>query len=148
MRHVVTVRSGVPVRWLTVRYPDIGRETGDPIELHANHTSSRESSQTLPAATPLSHPYWLREDHTTGLFRVDDTALIGRPENPAAFPVEQVFEVGGQTLAVNDEPVQITAQGAKAEIRRRLKVIPPVSLRFLSDVRLFVPGSEALWPLK
>ena len=143
MRHVVTVRSGIPVRWLMVRYPGNGRKTGEPIELHANQTSSRESSQMLPGATPLSHPYWLREDHTTGLFRVDDPALIGLPENPPAFPVEQVFEVGGQTLAVPDEPVQVTADPAKGEIRRWLEVIPPVSLRFLSDVRLFAPGSES-----
>ena len=34
-------------------------------------------------------------------------ALIGRPENPPVFPVEQVFEVGGQTLVVPDEPVQV-----------------------------------------
>ena len=115
MRHVVTVRSGIPVRWLEVRYPRSGRETGDPIELHANQTSSRESSQTLPSGTPLSHPYWLREDHTTGLFRVDDPALIGRPENPPVFPVEQVFEVAGQTLVVNDEPVQIAVNPAQAE---------------------------------
>ena len=40
------------------------------------------------------------------MFRVDDPSLIGRPENPPAFPIEQVFEVGGQTLVVPDEPVQ------------------------------------------
>ena len=143
MRHVATVRSGIPVRWLTTRYPGNGRETGEPIELHADQASSRESIQTLPAATPLSQPYWLREDHTTGLFRVDDPALIGLPENPPAFPVEQVFEVGSQTLLIADEPVQITADPAKGEIRHRLEVIPPVSLRFFSDVRVFVPGSES-----
>ena len=143
MRHVVTVRSGIPVRWLKVRYPGAGREIGDPIELHANQTSIRESLQTLPDATPLSQPYWLREDHTTGLFRVDDPALIGRPENAPAFTVEQVFEVGDQILAVPDEPVQITADPAKGESRRQLEVIPPVSLRFLSDVCLFAPGSES-----
>ena len=94
LRHVVKVRSSIPVRWLGVRYPGSRRETGEPIELHANEASSRMSTQKLPAGTPLSQPYWLREDHTTGLFRVDDPALIGRPENPPAFPVEQVFEVG------------------------------------------------------
>ena len=142
MRHVVTVRSSIPVRWLTVRYPATGREAGEPIELHANQTASRESSQTLPEATPPSQPYWLRDDHATGLFRVDNPELIGHPENPAAFPVEQVFEVGGQTLAVPDQPVQITADPKKGETRRPLEVIPPVSLRFLSEVRLLAPGAE------
>ena len=51
------------------------------------------------------------------------------------------FEVGGQTLVVPDEPVQVTIDAAKGEIRRRLDVIPPVSLRFASDVRLFAPGA-------
>jgi LmbE family N-acetylglucosaminyl deacetylase len=142
MRHVVTVRSSIPVRWLTVRYPAIGRETGEPIELHKNQTATRESSQTLPEVTPPSQPYWLRDDHATGLFRVDKPELIGRPENATAFPVEQVFAVGGQTLAVPDEPVEITAGASKVEIRRPLEVIPPVSLRFLSEVRLLAPGAE------
>jgi hypothetical protein len=34
------------------------------------------------------------------MFRVDDASLIGRPENPPAIPVEDVFLVGGQTLVV------------------------------------------------
>jgi hypothetical protein len=68
------------------------------------------------------------------MFRVADASLIGYPENPPAFPVEQIFMVGGLTLAVPDEPVQI-------ETRRRLDVIPPVSLGFSSAVKTFAPGS-------
>ena len=141
LRHVVKVRSSIPVRWLGVRYPGSRREIGEPIALHANEASSRVSTRKLPAGTPLSQPYWLREDHATGLFRVDDPALIGRPENPPVFPLEQVFEVAGQTLAIPDQPVPTTTDQAAGSIPRRLEVIPPVSLRFLSDVRLFSPGS-------
>jgi hypothetical protein len=75
------------------------------------------------------------------MFRVDDPTLIGRPENPPVFPVEQVFEVGGQALVVPDEPVQVTTNSAKGQIRRRLDVIPPVSLGFGSEVALFSPGA-------
>ena len=96
-------------------------------------------AEVLPAGTPPSQPYWLREEGTAGLFRVDDPALIGRPENPPAFPVEYVFEVGGQTLVVSGEPV--AAMGSvKPAARRRLEVIPPVSIRFVSSVQLFAPG--------
>ena len=80
-----------------------------------NQFSSSDSTQTLPLDTPLSQPYWLREEGTTGLFRVDDPSLIGRPENPPAFPVEQVFEIGGQTLVVPDEPVQVTTNSAHSK---------------------------------
>ena len=47
-----------------------------------------------------------------GLFDVDDPSLIGRAENPATFPLEYVFDVGGQTLVIAGEPrVTMTATG-------------------------------------
>jgi hypothetical protein len=58
------------------------------------------------------------------------------------FPVEQVFEVGGQTLEVPDEPVQVATNSEKKEVRRRLDVVPPVSLSFGSEVELFAPGKS------
>ena len=116
--------------------PEIKRKVSIGTELHANESSSQDSVATLPAGTPLTQPYWLREEGTPGMFRVDDPSLIGRPENPPAFPVEEVFEVGGQTLVIPDEPVQVTTDSGKGEIRRRLDVIPPVSLSFVSDVAL------------
>jgi LmbE family N-acetylglucosaminyl deacetylase len=142
MRHTAMVRSALPVRWLAVRYPAIKGEVRKPVELHANEASTRDSTETLPANTSLTQPYWLREEGTTGMNRVDDVALIGLPENPPVFPIEHVFEVGGQTLVVPDEPVQVMADAAKGEVRRRLDVIPPVSLSFSTEVALFSPGAS------
>ena len=36
------------------------------------------------------------------MFKVEPGMLIGRPENPPAFPVEHQFQVGGQTLEIAD----------------------------------------------
>jgi LmbE family N-acetylglucosaminyl deacetylase len=142
LHHSAIVNSSIPIRWVAVRYPGIKRTVGIAIELNANELSSQDSTETLPASTPLSQPYWLREEGTPGMFRVDDPSLIGCPENPPAFPVEQVFEIGSQTLVIPDEPVQATINSTKSEFRRRLDVIPPVSLKFASDVALFSPGTS------
>jgi LmbE family N-acetylglucosaminyl deacetylase len=141
LRHTVTVRSGFPVRWTAVRYPAIKTELATRQDLSANQPTTRASIRRLPAGTPVSQPYWLRAEGTVGVFRVDDPLLIGRPENPPVFPVEHVFEIGGQTLVIGDEPVQVTVDPAKGESRRRLDVIPPVSLHFGSEVQLFAPGA-------
>ena len=142
LRHTVIARAGFPVRWLGVRYPGLKQElAGDAVALNPNELANREATQTLPAGTPLSQPYWLRAEGTEGMFRVDDASLIGRPENPPAFPVEQVFDVGGQTLVVADEPVQIINDPVRGEIRRRLDVIPPVSLGWGQNLELFAPGA-------
>ena len=141
LHHTAMVRSAVPVRWVAVRYPGSGHEIGEAVALRPDQAASRDTDQTLPAGTRLSQPYWLREDHPPGMFRVDDPALIGRPENPPVFPIEHRFEVGGQTLLVPDEPVQVMSDPAAGEVRRRLDVIAPVSLRLVSDVGLFARGS-------
>ena len=117
------------------------RPAGSPVELKPGESAVRTASRTLPAGTPLSQPYWLRAEPTAGVFRVDDAALIGRPENPPVFPIEQVFEVGGQTLVVPDEPVQLMNDATRGEFRRRLEVVAPVALKFMTPVRLFGPGA-------
>lgn len=142
LQHSALVQSVVPVRWVGTSHPGIKEEftSTAAVNLAPNQSASRTETVTLPARTPLSQPYWLRAEGTPGTYRVDEAALIGRPENPPAFPVAQVFEVGGQTLVIPDEPVQVLTNSAGAEIRRRLEVIPPVSLQFAADVEIFSPG--------
>jgi len=140
LHHSAIIHSDVPVRWVAVRYPETQSDVG--IALRPDETNLYDSTQILPTNTLLSQPYWLHAEGTAGMFRVDDTALIGCPENPPAFPVKQIFEVGGQRLIIPDEPVQITTNVANREIRRRLDVIPPVSLHFISDIALLKPETS------
>jgi LmbE family N-acetylglucosaminyl deacetylase len=141
LRHTGLVRSKIPVRWTAVRYPSLGRRQAEAKVLKPNETMVLSARQKLPANTPLSQPYWLRQPHPQGTYRVENPALIGQPENPPAFPNEFVFEVSGQTLVVPDEPVAVVKDYTQAELRHRLDVIAPTALAFASEVRLFAPGS-------
>jgi LmbE family N-acetylglucosaminyl deacetylase len=140
----VTLDSAFPVKWVDVRFPGIDKsEVRDlSIASGASRPATSDSAIAIPVTTPVSQPYWLREQGTAGMFRVDDANLIGRPENPPAFPVQYDFEVGGQTLVVPNEPVAVASDSTGKQTRRRLDVIPPVSLKFVSDVQLFAPGSR------
>ena len=140
LRHTAFVRSQVPVRWTAVRYPSIRRTASRVSELRQDRPVVWRDTQLLPAGTPPSQPYWLRQEGTPGLFRVDDPALIGLPENPPVFPIEYVFKLGGQTLVVSGEPVA-AADSANPASRRRLEVVPPASIHFVSAVQLFAPGN-------
>jgi len=142
MRHSATLGAAVPVRWVGVRYPGIGAAFEFSVDLQEGKPASVNASRVLPIRTPLSQPYWLREEGTPGMFRVDDPALIGLPENPPAVQVEDVFQVGGQTLVVRDEAVKIEAGPDGGQVRRRLDVIPPVTVDFAAPVELFAPGSS------
>lgn len=95
---------------------------------------------TLPDDTPLTQPYWLREEGEAGIARVSDPALIGRPENPPALRVEHVFQIGDETLVIADEPRHTESGQADAK-PRCLDVIPPVALEFASEVFYVAPGA-------
>ena len=139
MRHIASAaRPSVPVRWVAMRYAAVRRPFTKTLELRPGRSFVRGASQIVPRTVPPTQPYWLRHEGTTGLFQVDNASLIGRPENPPVLPVEYLFEVGGQTLVVPGEPMAAAEPGATT--RRRLEVIPPVSLRFISPVELFAPG--------
>jgi LmbE family N-acetylglucosaminyl deacetylase len=130
-----TIASAIPVKWIGSSCPGQAPANAEPIDLHAGQPASRDSWTTLPANTPISQPYWLREESTAGMFVVKDESLVGWPENPTALPVSHTFEISGQTITVADEPVT-------ADIHQRMEVIAPVSLAFTAPVALFSPGAS------
>lgn len=131
LRQTAILRADYPVEWLEAN-----------LALHPDQPVTRETDETLPADTPLTEPYWLREEGAPGMYRVDDPQLIGRPENAPVLPLTHHFRLGGETIAVPDFPVQVTADPAKGEVRRRLDVAPPVVLNVAHEVELFTPGAQ------
>ena len=141
-----TLSSKLPdklvIRWKAVRFPLLKKEINREVNLQANEASVFDVTETLPASTPLTQPYWLRVQGKPGMFHVDEAELIGSAENAPPFPVEDIFEIDGQTLVVQGEPVQLSSDSLGNQIHSRLNVIPPVSLRFISDVVIMEPGTS------
>ncbi len=137
VHHTALVRSQVPVRFIDVRIQGLA-ERKPRVGLKPGAAVTVETTLTIPRSAPLTQPYWLREESTIGMFRVGNTALIGRPENPPAFPVEFEFEVEGQKLVVTDE---VSGPGVAGKPAPTLAVISPVALKFQSGVAIFTPGA-------
>ncbi len=139
MHHAASTKAAVPVKWTGLRYPAADAKSDFTLAVGGAQPTVHDGEVALGKRTPISQPYWLREEGTAGMFRVDEAKLIGQPVNPPAFPVEYVFEIGGQTLVIATEPVQLVTGAPLAQAKRPLAVIPPVSLRFPFEVALFAP---------
>jgi LmbE family N-acetylglucosaminyl deacetylase len=138
LHSLAVISSEVPVKLMEMRVPGFEvKKFG--VDLKVGEAVSGDMAFPIPKTTSLSQPYWLREESTAGMFRVAETKLIGQPENPPPFMAEYVFEVGGQTLVIPNEPLALEAAGKPM---RRIAVISPVSLKFGSGVALFAPGSK------
>ncbi len=144
LKHTASIKAAIPVRWIGVAAKtNLAGALTSPVDLKAGEPQTRSRKAATSGRAPVTQPYWLLQDGRSGIFRVDDPSLIGTPENAPSFPLEHTFEVGGQKLVVKDEPVFVGNRAGK-ERRRRVDVIPPVTLRFLSDVTLFQPGSKRM----
>jgi LmbE family N-acetylglucosaminyl deacetylase len=131
----VRAPAGSSATWVGVRYPTLGKEE------HFRRPCAPEGAAadvevTLPRDTPLSQPYWLRQEPLAGMFRVADPSLIGLPENPPVVPLEFIFDIGGEQFVVRTQAM------ALGEHPRRLEAIAPVSLGLSDPVVLLHPGGS------
>lgn len=142
LHHEVRLNSKFPVRWISVRYPSLKKEVKKGAMLHENASTALDTVEVLPLNTQITQPWWLRKEGAPGTFAADDPHLIGAPENPPAVPLEQVFDIDGHTLIVKDEPFFRKKDAAGNTIEQRMNVIPPVSLKFTTDIVLLKPGGS------
>ena len=140
LRMTAVMRSGVmPVKLVWFRTPAVMTERSEVMQ--PGKSLTWDWDEVISPSTPISQPYWLREESAASLFRVGEKQLIGQPLNPPAFPVEFGFDVGGERIAMADEPVQIVPGAPEAQRNRALTIIPPVALNFPFDVALFARGA-------
>jgi hypothetical protein len=109
--------------------------------LKPGQPDTHASELTTPTDLPLTQPYWLHEEGTAGVAHVSDSTLIGRPESPPTLAVRHEFAIDGERIFIDDEPVHLT-RDKQGEHRRRLDVIPPVSLAFNSELFVVPPGTS------
>lgn len=130
----IRYKGTLPVRWL--------KTSGDgrPVDLRQELTTDSRI-YTVGADELLTQPYWLREDSAAGIARVADPRLIGLPENPPWTFAIFTFEVAGEKLEITAEPTYIS-KTAKGERVRKVDVIAPVAMQFVSDVSVFTPGAS------
>ncbi len=144
LRCTAVVRSVVPVRWESVQsLPDDWRMNDQAaVDLHDNQVAVRDAALSVPATIPFTQPYWLREEGTPGMYKVDNMALIGLPAQNPPLVTLYTFSVSGQRFGILDEAMQVTADPSKGEVRRALDIVPTVALRPSRDVELFTPNSR------
>ena len=130
-------RSPLPVTLRSLRLP----VTGEIVEVNTTLTRdalvTRKLAPRLPADLPFSQPYWLREPGTVGTFTVNDQTLIGRPENPPAFPVEAVLDVAGAEMVYALTPRFREVDPVAGERSEPLVIVPPAFVELPRPVFVF-----------
>jgi LmbE family N-acetylglucosaminyl deacetylase len=130
-------RSSVGVRLKRITVPATGTKEAPDHDLQGRARFEKALEVLLPADRPDSQPYWLREKGTPGMFRIDDPAFIGLPENPPALTVAFALEVNGAPMSVERPVVYKWTDPTRGEQYRPFEVVPAVAVDLAESVYLF-----------
>lgn len=153
MESTVSDYSAVPGSEITISNQIIARNTGNVtlksltllgqtdktsgLQLSKNKLETIERKETLSKTTGYSTPYWLAEPHTVGMYTVNNTALIGTPENRAAKSVVYHLTLDGIDFYVERGLVFKSTDPVKGEVYRPFEILPPVTINITDQVFVF-----------
>lgn len=106
-----------------------------------NKPLSFKTKRVLSEKVNYSGPYWLKQDHSEGVFTVDDTNLIGSPQASPPVSFSFSFDVMGETIFITDQLDFKTTDPVKGELSRPMEVTPPVFVNLSKSVYVFANAS-------
>ena len=127
--HVIA-RSHTPVTLSSIQWGNTDTITNMLLPLDTLLTF--EHTIGIPAATPLTQPYWLSFPHLAGadLYSVPDDSLLGLPETPAGLFGHLKLNVGGTELIIKIPLSYKKLDPVKGDIVEQLRIVPDAIVAF------------------
>jgi len=138
VRLEITNRSRVPVMIRDIEIT--GVEIPDQ-PLGNNHRFEQGVRLRIPENQPYSQSYWLRQQGTMGMFKVDDQQMIGMPQNQPAIQIPIGLEVMGKSIVYEVPLVYKKIDPVKGEVIQPFSIAPPVTVNFMEKIQVFADES-------
>tara|TARA_R110002049_G_scaffold64019_4_gene169561 strand:+ start:901 stop:3411 length:2511 start_codon:yes stop_codon:yes gene_type:complete len=101
----------------------------------------------VPSNTNYTSPYWLNSKGTTGMYKVIDQNLIGRPETPNAFVATFELEFNGYPIKIDKPVVYKYSKPEKGEIYQPFEILPEATAGFKDKVVIFATSEPKEIPV-
>ncbi len=112
------------------------------LPMEKNQSNQMNFELEIPHDMPISQPYWLREEGTDGMFKVSNSSLIGKPENPPALYSRVTLKVYDQFIDYEIPILYNSSDPVEGEIFRPIHITPPVMVSADQGVLLFGDATE------
>lgn len=133
----VVNRSLIPVRLLQIKSTILSVDSLVNTDLSFNKLFIFKTKKMLQPTAGYSDPYWLREEHSEGLFKVPDASFIGRPENGPAAMIDYWIELNGDKVNLSAPLIYKWTDPVKGELYRPFEIVPPVLINLTQKVFVF-----------
>jgi len=130
-------RANYPVSLKSIQSKNLQMDSVLSTELKDNNLLLFKSRKKVNANATYSDPYWLREDHTQGLFKVADSKLIGQAQNSPAVTVQFNFLIDNEPLSIEAPLIYKWTDPVKGEQFRPFEIVPPLFINLTEKVLVF-----------
>jgi LmbE family N-acetylglucosaminyl deacetylase len=135
-------RSPINISFIGVSSKQVAFDSTCKRELIFNKPISFKTKRNILNGAKYSGPYWLRNEHSEGVFTVEDATLIGQPQAPPPVSFDFTFDVLGETFTITDPLDFKTTDPVKGELSRPVEIAPPVFVNLSKPVYVFANASS------
>lgn len=132
-----TNRSTIDISLVKIHSDALEIDSATSVMLKDNILNTFKTRKTITKSKLYSDPYWLTDAHSTGIFTVKDSKLIGKPENDPAIQITFVLKIAGETINIRKPLVYKENDPVKGELTRPFEVVPPLFLNLSDAVLIF-----------
>lgn len=135
-------RSNVPLMLTSVNFIPNSEQFVYNLSLENNQYNELSFSYIVPKKMPISHPYWLMDNGTTGLYKVDDLGLRGTPDNAPSIAARISLKLDGQFLDYEVPLLYKTNDPVKGEVKRKVDIMPAAMVKLDTRAMVFTGGKS------
>lgn len=119
----------------------VGAEASIEEKIQLSNNQGYSNNVQLLIDREYSQPYWLKEEASLGMYRVDQQALRGLPENPPAYMGSFELSIEGTSFTYETPVVFKRNDRVIGEYYRPFVITPPVFVNTQESVLIF-PDNE------
>lgn len=105
--------------------------------VRSNNVVMTKMQLHIPQGYETSTPYWLKKPGTTGMYTVDNSLDITKPESDPAFKTFVTVKIGAANISQAIPVIYKSTDPVRGEVREPLNVVPAVSLAIANPVYVF-----------
>jgi len=129
-------RSNIPVTLISVTSLIDDKTIFKGLDLEENKRNRFKETITLKTNN-FSAPYWLKDEGTIGMYKVNNQQLIGKPETPKKTQVSYNLVVNFVPITITKNIIRVYSERDKGEIYEPFEILPKVTTKLKDKVIVF-----------